>query len=592
LALGYILFGWLTENVNPRRLLSITAALEGGIALWALGFSSILTVLINGTVDMQEGMQAALFGLLLVLPSGILMGGILPLLSEFFAHRDGDWVSSHSKLYGANTLGGFLGVVLSTVVLLPIFGGHGAIQIASAGNIIAAIIFLALSNLCEFGDKKVRQIREPVVSVRGLLLPLATSFLVGFAALSLQVIFVRIFALSLGSTFYLLSLVLGVYFFWLALGGYLSVRRSGEVRISPEKCVLITCASLVVVGYLLQYATYANQLIRIQFSPEQSSLELYMMSLFGALSILLAVPVFCFGAFEPALVKTLSERCEHEGRLVGWCYGWSTIGALVGAMTTSFILLSHFELSELYRGVLVATAVGALLLTLWRRQIGLAVTASVLIFVSFFTPLFDTSRAGVGLVRFQHEAPFSYQGSAAFFDVATERGEVLFAADGGAVTSVAMDFPYSIPPSRTIFINGRANGNTVDDRTNMNLLGVLGAIFASPEARSVGVLGFGTGMTVGAVGRFSKFQQLTVFEFDENAPNYAPLFAEANGDIATDSRLSWKIGDALRLLQRDGEKYDVLVNRPLSPWMAGIERLYSEEFYQIVTASLAEDGVF
>lgn len=592
LALGYFAFGGVARTLPSSRLMTLSAILEVFIAVWAVVFEPLLSLLNSSTLEVEEGLRAVLFGVCLVVPPTILMGGTLPLLTQAFALQEKGWEKIHSRLYASNTFGGFLGVLCTLFLFLPFLGGSRTLQVACVGNICAALALWYLAQFFQVTTPWIERGKEEIGRLP--LIPLLVSFLVGFSSLSLQVIFVRVFSLSIGSTYYLFSLVLGTYIFWLAVGGWCSISRENSSRFSPALIVSVSAFSLLVIGYLLQYAPYANHLVRIQFSHEASELPLYVGSLFFVLSALLAIPLACFGAFEPSLVEMLSRdrRSKSIGNIVGACYGWNTAGAICGAALTSFFLLRYFELADLFQiSVAVLFASSAMLFA--RQDRYTAVGGAVLGMVTvFFIPVFSSAELGVGLFRLQDELPFSYEGKDAFFQKATVGGKELFAKDGKSVTSLVMEFDEGSEKSRTIFINGKADGNTVGDRVNMNVIGLLGSVLSPPEAKRLGVVGFGTGMTVGAASRFEKYSDLVVFELDENAPHYAKFFSEATSDVTADSRFRWRLGDAIRLLQLEPEPFDVFVSQPSNPWMSGIERLYSEEFYRTVREALSPQGVF
>ena len=79
---------------------------------------------------------------------------------------------------------------------------------------------------------------------------------------------------------------------------------------------------------------------------------------------------------------------------------------------------------------------------------------------------------------------------------------------------------------------------------------------------------------------------------NETVKNAAIFFSPFNRQIDQNPKLNWIIGDAYRKILGTKEKYSVIVSEPSNPWVTGVERLYSTEFYEAAKAKLEDNGFF
>jgi len=125
-------------------------------------------------------------------------------------------------LYAVNTLGAVAGSLLAGFLLMPRLGLAGATAVAAALNLLASLTAFAFAAR-EAGG--VAPTPAPVATATPPLLAPPARFGLGvlfaasgFAALALQLAWVRLFGLVLGSSVYSFAAVLGVYLAGIALG--------------------------------------------------------------------------------------------------------------------------------------------------------------------------------------------------------------------------------------------------------------------------------------------------------------------------------------------------------------------------------------
>ena len=123
----------------------------------------------------------------------------------------------------------------------------------------------------------------------------------------------------------------------------------------------------------------------------------------------------------------------------------------------------------------------------------------------------------------------------------------------------------------------------------MRLQALLPLLIHPGEPRRALVVGFGTGITAGAL--------LPIRARDARRGRAAPVRRAArpplrgNLGAATDSRLEIRIGDGRQELLRRSQRYDLITLEPPPPSAAGVVNLYSRDFYELCRARLAPGGL-
>ncbi|MFQ5852606.1 MAG: fused MFS/spermidine synthase, partial [Candidatus Binatia bacterium] len=248
LALGSFLFGRLAGRL-ARPLLTY-GLLEVGIGLYALLLPVILEVLnpFYRLIAQDFSPSFYIFSLLrFSLATGILlipttlMGGTLPVVSQWYTQRGNGIGFAVGRLYAFNTLGAVVGAVGAGFFLLPWWGMEQTTYIAVLLNLTIGIPLIGLFK--KSGDEKgtteiVNRVdalssgtSSPQPAPTGaFLLVLAAYGLSGLAAMAYEVAWTRMLVLILGSSTYAFTLMLATFLIGLALGSYMISRVTDRLR--------------------------------------------------------------------------------------------------------------------------------------------------------------------------------------------------------------------------------------------------------------------------------------------------------------------------------------------------------------------------
>src|SRR5438309_5636335 len=216
-------FGGLAGGLAARRTLRplrTYAFVELGIALLALllplAFDGIAGAYRSGYETLSPAELALVrFGLsfLAVAPVTFLMGATLPLLTAHFVHDLRQAGPTLGRLYAVNTLGATVGTVIAGFVLIELLGLSQTAHLAVLLNLTAGLGALLLSRFAIAGAAQVRTQQAGVLPVArteptgsrspSRLLLFTATFVSGFVALALEVLWTRDPAEGSGSRIYL-----------------------------------------------------------------------------------------------------------------------------------------------------------------------------------------------------------------------------------------------------------------------------------------------------------------------------------------------------------------------------------------------------
>jgi spermidine synthase len=108
---------------------------------------------------------------------------------------------------------------------------------------------------------------------------------------------------------------------------------------------------------------------------------------------------------------------------------------------------------------------------------------------------------------------------------------------------------------------------------------------------SVMVIGWGSGITVGAVLR-APVRRVVAVELEREVLEAARHFEPYNHRPQLDRRLQLVNEDGRNFLSSNPQLYDVIISEPSNPWIAGCGNLFTSEFFQLVRERLEPGGVF
>ncbi len=602
LSLGYHLFGKVSLGKTPRTLLKACGWAEIGIGAWAILFP----MLYNEISPLSDFFPDFFICILLIGFPTVCMGSTLPLLTQGLSQSLKDSVPIHAKIYAINTAGAFLGCLVGGFLLLPSFGlpltmmGMGGINLLGGLGLVALGTSLPLENVKE-GIVSVLLYTEKTPRIETFY-SISIAFLSGFIALSLQTLMMRVFGFSLGSSEYSFCTIVAVYILMLALGALQLSRASLSKKLLSNNQIL-ALFGLMGLYIAIPYFPYGAYVIRTLFMSSTPGFYVYYFFIFIVFAFVLALPIGAMGKTMPLLFQAIQNRFSEVGSTVGKIYTWNTIGCIAGALGGGFWFLSFANIDQVFKICITAMALLMLLATLLegsRKSTALVILFSTFIFC-YLTPHWNTRNLTFGLFRNRTPTDESYKGAEAFYQTYYKTQKVIAYRDDpntsvGISEAAAPNEKSKI--SRSIFVNGKSDGATGGgDLSTMRLAAHLPALFSASLNTKAAVIGYGTGTTVGSLGLYEGIQEIHCLEISQAVRDFAHYFDFSNHNASLNPKLHWHLGDAFREFAKNKtkygqKKYGMIISEPSNPWVAGVERLFSSDFYKRVIEKLEDSGIY
>ena len=611
LGLGAWLFGRRADR-HPRPaalygVLEIAIGVFGLVSPLVLALAHRLYIGVAGALELGGGGSVALrFGLaaLVLLVPTTLMGGTLPVLTRAFTGPDrGALQRSLGLLYGLNTLGAVVGTALAGFFLIEYVGiraslwGTAAVNLAlGAGAIALARPMAPLAATADPG----RQPGEPRGSGPLRRLALILLAVTAFASLLDEIAWTRVLVMIVGGSTYAFTLVLLVFLLGIGIGSSLVARRGAAPGGTAASAAL--AQGVTAAGAALLFVTFGalpRYVITIFQMPSLGAVE-RLLALGFAVGAVVLVPAIGMGMTFPLLTDLVAPPDAARGADVGRAYALNTLGSIVGAALTGFVLVVALGTETTLRGGLLINGVAALLLAALAARgvaegsadhralrvpvLGAGALAALALGVAVAAPGWTTKLIDLGPAIYGRQ-PMDAAGRRAFL---AHRGGRQLAFREGRNATVSV---WESVTGRTLRVNGKVDASDGGDMTTQIMLGLAPAA-ARPSAASALVIGYGSGVTARVLADVPGMGRVRVVEIEPAVLAMSPYFTGVNDSVLARPTVTALVDDARSALQLHDDRFDVIVSEPSNPWVAGVATLYTPEFFRIVRARLADDGVF
>lgn len=580
----------VAARVAPRlrRPLLAYGLLEVGIGVTA-GIATALMPLLPGLVQYLHtaapGIPLAVLWFLsasvVFLPTTVLMGATLPVLSGLLEGRGALGERRVGFLYAINTLGAVLGVLASGFVLIGTIGERNTVLAGVVINLLVGGIALVASKVS--GPVALRRPGPDVapkaaassqpegagdtLSPRSLVLIYG---LVGLVALSYQVVWSRLLILIVGNSVYGFSSMLAMYLMGIAAG---SAVMSGWIRRVrdpiPWLAALLAAGGLLSVLslYVLTAIGASETSVEYTYSRIWEWRDFMVLPLY---SFVVVFPVtFCSGALFPGFVRAYTRVRAHLPEAVGRMYGVNTIGAIIGSLVTGFILIGFLGsvLTLMVAAFLSLVLATVLLVRAARRRPGFRLAALAV------WPLFLILAAGALedpiLTILKARLPAG--------------AEIKFHAEDVVAATTVVEAGH-----RSVHINGLAV-STAGYIARVFYVFVPAVFHPDPEAYLA--LGMGAGNAM--LGGLQRGFDTTIAELVPNVVKALPVSQPGfDEEILKDPRLHIELTDGRNFLLVTDRRFDLVVVDASPPlFSSGTVNLYTIEFLELVQRRLRNNGI-
>ncbi len=512
------------------------------------------------------------------------------------------------RLYGWNTLGAVAGVIIGETYLIGAYGVRGTALIAGSLNMLAAAVAAWLS-----GGSAARN--PPYVPTEGYVgrvprsgpaeVPrngpagpaawLAAAFLSGFCLLALEVVWFRFLVLFVKGHSTAFPLMLAIVLAGIAFGGLAASVWLRRVPDAHRFASPIAFAAGVVC--VISYAAFPLVIKPLGLSTITRALAILQI---GAP---LMFPVsFLSGVFFTLVGAALRSHLTSETEAAGVLTLANTTGAALGSLTGGFVLLpvlgmerSFFLIAVLYGGIgawlmawrPVPTSLSELRRTRKGRPTERAaprgiVYASAGMFLAslmlFPFGSLETRLLPIPVTRWA--------------EVDADR-RVVAVREGLTETVIYFErLVVGQPVSHVMLTNSFSMSTTGYGVRRYQKLYVYWPMAVRPGLRRALLIGYGVGNTAKAMTDSRSLETIDVVDLSRDILTLSPIVYPVETDQPLhDPRVRVHIEDGRYFLQATDRRFDLITGEPPPPGIAGVENLYTREYFQLLHDRLADEGV-
>ena len=605
LGVGSYLFGARADRRHASGtvgLVRMYAGLEAAIAALGLAISLLLphlTAFVSQLSAYDVGPDGwrvlstwsyvvrAAVALVLLGPITCLMGGTLTVLVRVVARvADGERGWPVGLLYGINTLGAALGAMLTDFALVPVLGLLATQFVAVGLNVLAAAGASALAaRRSPTGGRPSHPPSTPALPTATVptMWTAAALALSGFAALGMEILWLRHMSVLLGGFRAVFSLLLTVMLIALGIGaligGWLDRRFTRPVAALMGVQALFSVTALIGLAFadastiMARGESIAASLAALP--PWSRSMRELWFNLRPML-LEIGVPALVAGLAFPLANAIVQRTDDRIGRRAGVLYAANTVGAVCGSLVTGFLLLPRI-------GMQTSAAV-------------LAGIASLAIVPLYFADPRTAPRpaqlamalavAGLALVGWaQLPSNFIVQRALGPEGAA---GHAIAMSEGITELLAVVERPGR---GRGLLTNGHAMSSTaLLDQRYMRALAHI-PLLSMNEPTRVLVIGFGVGNTTHAATLHASVTRVDVADISRDILDHASFFRDANHDVLRSPKVDVFVNDGRQHLEMAApHTYDLITLEPPPIAHAGVAALYSREFYELAHSRLTPGG--
>ena len=570
----------LPRYVSPRQHpLRVYAYLELGIGafgilvLYAVPFLGGIYTAWAGT-GMTSLILRALVASICLLPPTLLMGGTLPVVARG-VEATPNGVSWLGFFYGGNLVGAVAGSLLAGFYLLRLYDMPTATFAAVALNVTVALIALFVAGRIEHQPAPIAAVPTSRGGNGIVYVAIALS---GMTALGAEVIWTRLLSLLFGATTYTFSLILAVFLAGLGIGssiGSAIARRWPHSRLPLGLCQLLLCAAI---AWAAHTGMESMPYWPINPSIGKSAVYMFDLDLLRAFWVVLPASIL-WGASFPLAIGAAAREGEDAGRLVGGIYAANTVGAIIGALVTSLVLVAAVGSQKGQQVLIAVSAVSALLMLTTAYKRGA---------MPFIATILAGAAAGL-LIRTVPPLPGILVAYGRYTATWVGINEIIYSGEG-VTASVAV----SRTPAGVLNYHNAGKVQASSEPQDMRLQRMLGHLttLVPDTPQKVVVIGCGAGVTAGAVSVDPAVKSETIAEIEPLVPRVvSQYFSDYNFNVVNNPKVTVHLDDARHYLLTTKEKFDAITSDPLDPWVRGAATLYTREFFEVAKSHLNPGGV-
>jgi spermidine synthase len=576
MCLGSIL---LPKKISTRHHpLRMYAYLELGIGVLGLLVLWLIPVLDRvyaavASIGLQGVFLRAVVAAICLLPPTLLMGASLPAIARWIETTPSG-ISWLGFFYGGNIAGAVAGSLIAGFYLLRVYDMASTTYTAVSINAVVGGLALVLARFAEYQPPAEDSSSVPVRAKDAKIVYIVIG-ISGMCALGAEVVWTRLLATMMGATVYTFSVILAVFLVGLGIGssaGALLARSVQRPRVALGLCQFLAAAGVGWTAFML-----ADSIPYWPVNPILSTSPWFTFQVDLVRSLWAVLPAtLMWGASFPLALAAVAAPGEDPGRLAGETYAANTVGAILGALAFSIVIIPLVGTRNAERILMTIAAIGAMMAL---SYLGKAFASYLL--AGCFVIAF--------LIRTVDDVPWLSLAYGRRSITTTDAGQPLYIGEGMNSSVVISQLPSG---QRYFHVSGKVEAST--EPFDMRLQRMLGHISAlvDKDPRSVLIVGFGAGVTAGSFTTYPEIMRIVICEIEKLIPPAATrYFGDENYHVLNDPRTDIHYDDARHFVLTTAEKFDIITSDPIHPWVKGAATLYSKEYFEECKRHLKPGGV-
>ncbi len=514
--------------------------------------------------------------LLLLIPSFI-MGGIIPVISKIIINSDDKIAEKLGRIYAFETLGSTIGGLITGFVLLRYAGQFYSLLTVSVLSFLSGgYIFFSKRFKVSLPIKKEHFSNNKNNKPDESKTAKYATFIVGFALLSMQILWIRVFRIYFANTAYTFALIAS----FVILGYYLGssyYKKKGELYKDNNRLMLKT---LLLLSFALTLSLpllyFFPNLFMFPFEKQIANHFFRLLIVPSLASIIIILPPAIISGFAfPLACKMNTSNSQSVSSNVGKIMMINTLGAALGPVIAAFVLIPAFGVGKSIF-ILVLFLLGITFFTFKKfKDKKYAFTKKIIIGKAALLLLLLIAMKEIqflppSLIKFDKKVLAYKETREGTVIVANEKKKGVF--------------------GKTSFVNNSAViGSNFDALKAVKMVGHI-PFFAGLKCNNALVIGFGIGVTTSAIASHKEVKHIDCVEMVPGLVEAASHYKDLNFRVYKDKRLHIIPGDGRYYLQTSNKKYDLISCDPTHP-VLGSGNLYTQDYFRQCYEHLTPQGM-
>ena len=385
------------------------------------------------------------------------------------------------------------------------------------------------------------------------LLFLISSFIAGFALMTVELTASRVVAPYVGSSVYTWTSVIGVILLGLSLGYYLG-GFFADKYIQKNWIWISYFFSAVSVAIVPSVAPLSKFLAN-------SNLPLPLMIPLITL-LLFFLPSIFLGSISPIILKQYAVSFEKIAVSAGTLSALWSVGSIIGTFATGFLFIGYIGSAATLFSISFLLGLNGLFFCRSKFQTVLSVIIVVVSIYFLFFPL-NLSRAGANTLYSKESDYYQIKVVDGSFGEVNDARILFLDFDSHSIESASKNFIGTYPDIYPIF--------SVFNKNPKNIFVIGGGAYSLPKYLS----------------GYYKNSDVTVAEIDPKVKEIAEKYFNLG-----DYKINSKIGDGRILLRKNDSQYDLIFEDAFNSFVSLPWHLTTKEFAQEARLKLSKGGIY